>query len=184
MWYGTDNRQKAAKQLAARNTAILNRAHSISLGINLLFILLRLLIFHSSGTRATFLLYVILSLPALVIEFWLERIGRPTHAPNGDLKRSGEDLEAKGLTEFMWDVLYWTWGCVVAASLLGNKGWWLWGVIPVYGAWLAYTTFGSVRKGMAGLAGQGAEGEATNGVASSNRQKKMEKRGGQKTQYR
>lgn len=167
-----------------RNTAILNRAHAISLGINLLFILLRLLIFRSPNTRATLLLYIPLSLPAFVIEFWLERIGRPTHGANGELKRSGEDLEAKGLTEFMWDVLYWTWGCVVAATFLGNKGWWLWTVIPAYGAWLAYTTFGSVRKGMSGLAGQGGEDGVANGGAASNRQRKMEKRGGQKMQYR
>jgi len=25
----------------------------------------------------------------------------------------------------MWDVLYWGWGCVVLASLFGDKAWWL-----------------------------------------------------------
>ncbi|SLM39327.1 Protein of unknown function DUF788, TMEM208 [Lasallia pustulata] len=176
--------QKAAKQLAARNTAILNRTHAISLALNLLFIILRLLIFRSSRSRPTLHFYTLLSLPALVIEFWLERIGRPTHGANGELQRSGEDLEAKGLTEFMWDVLYWTWGCVVAATVLGNKGWWLWSVIPVYGTWLAYTTFGSVKKGMGGLTGQSGEDGVASGGATSNRQRKMEKRGGQKMQYR
>lgn len=57
-------------------------------------------------------------------------------------------------------------------------------MIPVYGAWLAYTTFGSVRKGMSGLAGQGGEDGVANGAATSNRQRKIEKRGGQKMQYR
>lgn len=98
--------------------------------------------------------------------------------------RAGEDLDAKGLTEFLWDVLYWTWGCVVAAAFLGDKAWWLWAVIPIYGAWLAYTTFGSVRNGMAGLAGQGGEEGVANGGAATNRRRKMEKRGGQKVQYR
>ncbi|MCJ1252947.1 hypothetical protein MMC24_000753 [Lignoscripta atroalba] len=176
--------QKAAKQLAARNTAILNRAHLISLGINLLFILLRFLVFRTLCTRATYSLYLVLSSPAFVIEFWLEKIGRPTHASNGDLKKCGEDLEAKGLTEYMWDVLYWSWGCIVVASLLGDKAWWMWAVIPLYSTWLAYTTFGSMRQGMAGLAGQGGQGDAANSGASSNRQRKIEKRGGQKVQYR
>lgn len=61
-------------------------------------------------------------------------------------------------------------------------------VIPVYSAYLAYTTFVAARGSMAGLgAGAGADGSAgtTSGQASgSKRQAKMEKRGGQKVQYR
>ena len=37
---------------------------------------------------------------------------------------------------------------------------------------------------MSGLAGQGGEEGVVNGGATSNRQRKMEKRGGQKVQYR
>ena len=171
--------QKATKQLAARNVAILNRLHLISLFLNSLFIILQFLIFRASVTRNTYLLYLILSAPAFVIEFWFENIGRPKYGQGGEVKRAGEDLEAKGLTEYMFDVLYWTWGTLAVSAVVGNKGWWLWTVVPVYSIWLAYTTFGSVRQGMAGLSGQGDEG-----TAMSNRQKKMEKRGGQKVQYR
>ncbi|MCJ1312819.1 hypothetical protein MMC25_006495 [Agyrium rufum] len=179
--------QKAAKQLATRNTALLSRIHLISLAINTLFILYRLLLRSRSTTRTTYLLYTLTTLPALTIEFWLEKIGRPTYsATTGDLVRSGEDLEAKGLTEYLFDVLYWSWATVVAAGLLGNGAWWMWGVIPVYSAWLAWSTFGGLRQGMAGMAGQGQEGEDGSGAggAQSKRQQKMEKRGGQKTQYR
>jgi hypothetical protein len=121
--------QKALKTLAARNTAILNRMHMISLGINLLFFIVHFL-FSSRSLFAWF----ILNLPALVIEFWFERIGRPTHA-NGDLKRSGEDLEAKGLTEWMWDLVRMGYGSCLLRILglydlhrreegLGWYGWW------------------------------------------------------------
>ncbi len=108
-----------------------------------------------------------------------------TAAENGELKRSGEDLEARGLTEYMWDVLYWSWGCIVMASLFGNRAWWLWTVIPLYSSWSAYTAFGGMRQSMARMTGQEASGDAfsINGN-TSNRQKKMEKRGGQKVQYR
>jgi hypothetical protein len=172
--------QKALKTLAARNTAILNRMHMISLGINLLFFIVHFL-FSSRSIFAWF----ILNLPALIIEFWFERIGRPTHA-NGDLKRSGEDLEAKGLTEWMWDITYWTWFCVVLAALVGNKAWYAWAAVPVYSGYLAFTTFTGARKGLAGMGGVAAEGEsAANGPAGqSKRQAKLEKRGGQKMQYR
>lgn len=177
-------KQKAAKQLAARNSATLKRMHIISLLINACFMFLRFLLFRASTNHTNYILYFILALPALLVEFWLERIGRPTHAPNGEVKKSGEDLDARGMTEFLWDVLYWSWGCTLLAGLFGNIAWWLWSVIPLYSIWVAYTTFGGMRQSMAGLAGQGASSDASPHVDLSNRQKKMEKRGGQKIQYR
>ena len=156
--------------------------HLISLGNNLLFLLLRLIVFRAKYTRNTLLLYVLLSAPALGIEFWLEKIGRPTYAENGELRRPGEDMDAKGLTEFMWDVLYWTWACVAAAAFLGNKAWWMYTVVPLYSIWIASSTILNMRQGMAGLAGQPG-GSGDNG-GESKRQKKLEKRGGQKIQNR
>ncbi|KAL8984485.1 MAG: hypothetical protein Q9177_004689 [Variospora cf. flavescens] len=176
--------QKAAKQQAARNTSILQRTHLISLAVNASFILLRMLVFQASCTRSTYLLYGLLSVPAFVIEFWFERIGRPAMAASGELKRSGEDLEAKGLTEYMWDVLYWTWGCIIFTTVFGDKAWWAYLVVPCYSIWLAWTTFGGMKQGMLGVPGGGDTDGMTNGP-TSNRQKKMEKKGGsQKVQYR
>jgi len=43
-----------------------------------------------------------------------------------ELRRAGEDLDAQGLTEFLWDVLYWTWGCLLFAAALGDWAWSLW----------------------------------------------------------
>jgi hypothetical protein len=129
-------------------------------------------------------LYFILSSPAFAIEFWLEKIGRPTFAPSGELKRPGEDLEAQGLTEYLWDVLYWSWGCIGLASLFGDRVWWAWLIIPLYSLWLAYTTFGGMRQAMKGVAAQGEGAEGGFNTGSSNRQKKIEKRGAQRAQYR
>jgi hypothetical protein len=142
----------------------------------LLYHLLRLLLF----TRKL-LPYILLTCPSLLIEFWFERIARPTYGTDGDLKRAGEDLEAKGLTEWMWDVLYWTWGCVVLVAIAGDWAWWAYAAVPVYSAYLGFTTYSGVRQGMAGLGG-GGEGSA--GGGQSKRQAKLEKRGGQKVQYR
>lgn len=172
--------QKAAKQQAARNKAILNRTHLLALGFHLLFAVLRSVAFRSSSIRI--LPYFLLSTPAIAIQFWFEKIGRPSTAPNGDL-RAGEDLEAKGLTEYLWDVLYWSWCCTALAGLFGDRAWWAWAAIPVYSIWLAWTTFGGMRQGLAGMAGQNGQ-ESANGGGASNRQKKLEKRGGQKVQYR
>ena len=154
----------------------------MALSINIIFILLRFVLSRAPTTNASYLLYFTLTTPAIAIEFWLEKIGRPSTTSNREL-RAGEDLEAKGLTEYLWDVLYWSWGCMVLAAFFGDRAWWLWGVIPLYSAWLAWTTFGGMRQGMAGMAGQDG-GTGADGNGTSNRQKKMEKRGGQKVQYR
>lgn len=173
--------QKAQKTQAARNSATLKRTHLISLGVYLSFFLLRALLF----TRRLLPFFLLVS-PALIIEFWFERIGRPTYAEtvNGkELKRAGEDLEAKGLTEWMWDVLYWTWGCTVLATLFGDKVWWLYIAVPLYSGYLAFTTYTGMRQGFAGMSG-GADGDSAGSGGPSKRQAKMEKRGGQRVQYR
>ena len=174
-------KQKALKTLAAKNTATLNRTHLISLGVNAFWLLLRFLLF-----RRRLLPYVLITFSALFIEFWFERIARPTYTdtPNGkELKRAGEDLEAKGLTEWMWDIVYWTWGCIVVAAVLGDWAWWLYAVVPLYSAWLAFSTYTGVRQGMGGMMGGGSGGGDGSG-GQSKRQAKMEKRGGQKVAYR
>ncbi|KAL4791149.1 hypothetical protein BDV19DRAFT_314760 [Aspergillus venezuelensis] len=179
--------QKASKTLAARNTSILLRTHLITFFLHALYILL-----HSLFSRPRSLKpYYILALPTLLIEFYLDKIGRPTYAPSPDgsgaksLRSPGEDLNAVGLTEYMWDVLYWTWGCIGAVCVFGDRAWWLWGVVPVYSVWLAYSTVMGVKGGLSGFGGgEGGEGGAVGSGAESKRQKKMEKRGGRGVQYR
>jgi SRP-independent targeting protein 2/TMEM208 len=166
--------KKAAKSLAVRNAATLTRTHLISAILHSLFILLRFFLLSRSLTP-----YLILSAPALVLQFYLDRLGRPSYAADGSLRRAGEDLEAKGLTEFTWDIVYWTWINIVLVIVFGDKAWWLYLVVPGYSVYLAATTVGGM-KGMLGGIGDGAAAPET----ESKRQKKMEKRGGQKVAYR
>lgn len=106
-------------------------------------------------------------------------MGRPKYAENGTPIRAGLDLEAKGLTEYMWDVVYWTWINLALVMIFGDRAWWLYLVVPVYSLYAIVTTVGGIRGTLSGLGGAGSEGQA-----QSNRQKKMEKRGGQKVVYR
>lgn len=76
-----------------------------------------------------------------------------------------------------------------AVCVFGDKGWWLWVVIPLYSGWLAWTTVMGMKSGLAGLGGAAAGGvapgnDAATSGSESKRQKKMEKRGGQRVQYR
>lgn len=150
----------------------------ISVIIHALFILLRFFFLSRSLTP-----YLLLSAPALVLEFYLDRLGRPSYAADDSLRRAGEDLEAKGLTEFMWDVVYWTWINVALVILFGNRAWWLYLVVPVYSTYLAATTLGGMKGLLGGMGGAAGDGTAAPEVESK-RQRKMEKRGGQKVSYR
>ncbi|PLN81134.1 hypothetical protein BDW42DRAFT_169653 [Aspergillus taichungensis] len=172
--------QKATKSLAARNASRLARTHMITLGLHLVFFLL-----HWTFNRPRSLKpYFFLAFPTLLIEAYLDRLGRPRHDPaDGSLRSPGEDLGAAGLTEYMWDILYWTWGCIGAVCLFGDRAWWLWIVVPLYSVWLAYTTVMGMKSGLAGMGGGGSN-EGSAAAAESKRQKKMEKRGGQRMSYR
>jgi hypothetical protein len=172
-----DVQQKAAKSLASKNAATLNRTHQITVLLHSLFWALHFLFNRPSAL----LRYILLTLPALGIEFYLERLGRPRYSPqDGSLKQAGEDMSASGLTEYMWDVTYWTWGCLVAACVFGDRAWWLYLAVPFWSVYLLWTTFTGMKKGLAGMGGSGeASGETT-----SKRQQKLEKRGGQRVQHR
>lgn len=169
--------QKAAKTLAARNSALLQKTHITTAILHAVFLLL-----HNLFNRPRSLLpYALTAIPALAIEFYFERLGRPRYNSNDySLRSPGEDLDARGLTEYLWDVLYWTWGCMAAACVFGDRAWWLWGLVPLYSGWLAYTTFMGVRKGFAGMGNEGGDAAP---ALESKRQKKLERRG-QRVKYR
>lgn len=124
-----------------------------------------------------------MSAPGLILEYWLDSIGRPTYDESGNLRRAGEDLDAAGLTEFFWDIIYWTWINLIAVVIIGNRAWWLYLVVPSYAIYAAVTTARGVKGMLGGLGGAATEGEVGE-QAQSKRQQKMEKRGGQKVSYR
>jgi hypothetical protein len=97
-----DSVQKAAKTLATNNTSTLNRTHIITASLQALFHLLRYTSL-SSGNR-TFLLYLLLTVPALALEIFLKMSSRPQYTTDSagvlTLRTSSGDLEATGLTEY------------------------------------------------------------------------------------
>lgn len=138
--------QKAKKDRAKANISSLNTLHIGTLTLNVLFILFSLLI-----RRRSMLTYAILSIPSLVAEYILESTGRPKFDPTTKaLNYSGEDLAAPGLTEYMFDVIWVTWFCLVSVIVFGNWGWIFWSVVPVYGVYKGYGLLGMARGMMGG----------------------------------
>ncbi|KAK6519615.1 hypothetical protein TWF281_003437 [Arthrobotrys megalospora] len=171
--------QKAAKATARKNESSLNLLHILSLAFNLFFILYRFIYHSSSVTKGAIYSYVIFNVPALGIQYYLESIGRPK-----DARKAGDDLNAGGMMEMLWDVIYVTWACLGLVAFFGEKFWWLWAVIPLYGAYAAYTTATGMRDTLGGLGGAANDMAAPG--AGSKRQAKMEKRtaDGKNVRYR
>lgn len=144
---------KAKKDQAKANTAALNSLHTTSIGINTIFVLLSVLYLKRS-----FLAYILLSIPALGCQYALEVSGRPKYDVKGNLTRSGEDLAAQGLTEYMFDVVWVTWATLLAVTVFGRFGWFVYLIVPIYGAYIAWGLFGKARGMMGGRqGGQGIE---------------------------
>lgn len=144
---------KARKDLAKSNAEKLKNLHLVSLALNSTFILVSLL------TRSRSLLtYGILSAPAFGAQYVLETSGRPKYTTlNGktSLRTAGEDLGAPGLTEYMFDIIWVTWACLISALVVGNKGWWLYAVVPVFAVWKGWGLLGAAR----GMMGSGNRGQ-------------------------
>lgn len=168
--------QKAAKSLASRNTFILRRNHLVTLAIHLLFLLFEILFVR----RRSWLAYLAFCLPAFVIEIYLDIIGRPEYSHDGFLRRPGQDLGAKGLTEYMWDVVYWTWINILLVLIFGDKAWWLYLVVPGYTAYLATTTVGGLK---AVISPPRDTGNAMATGTEIKRQQKLGKKGQQRMAY-
>ncbi len=140
--------QKAKKDRAKSNAAALNNLHIGALVVNGAFLLFRYFF-----KKRSLLLYLLLSIPSFLCQLTLERSGRPKYdAVTGALKSAGEDLAAPGLTEYMFDVIWVTWGTVVLVTLFGNKFWLLWAIVPAYGAYKGYNLLGATRQ-MAAMQG-------------------------------
>ncbi|CAG8612245.1 7117_t:CDS:2, partial [Diversispora eburnea] len=66
--------------------------------------------------------------------------GTPRFRPNGSVDWPGEDLNAEGLTAYMFDVIYVTW-FVHITSMFFEWAWWFYTVIPLFGAYKIWTLF-------------------------------------------
>ncbi|KAK1831722.1 hypothetical protein QBC39DRAFT_83966 [Podospora conica] len=153
--------QKARKDRAKSNAATLNNLHIGSAVVTVLFLALHF-VFRSRSLFWWFLC----SLPSFICQAFLEYSGRPSYDPaTGALKKSGEDLAAQGLTEYMFDVVWITWGATILVALFGNKAWFIWAIVPAFGVYKAWGMMGAAKQMAAGLSGGGG-GAGTEGAGA------------------
>ena len=162
---------KARKDLAKANVAALSTLHIASLILNGIFIAFSL-IFRSRSLVT----YFVLSIPAFACQYILETSGRPKYTTlNGksSLKSAGEDLAAPGLTEYLFDVVWVTWGCLFVVLGLGDKGWWIYAIVPVFGLWKGWGLVGAARGMMGAGQPQPQAAEEQQAAPQNRRQRRM-----------
>jgi hypothetical protein len=123
----------AQKRLAASNVKTLLTHRYAALTINLLFILLRLFLRRKSTTYTLYIMYFLSASLAVWLQLQLEFVGRPKFDVRGGVVDPGSDLAQKGMTEYMFDVLYLTWGIQVLVATTTGWAWFLY--LLVRGAW-------------------------------------------------
>jgi len=161
--------QKARKDRAKSNSATLNNLHIGSLAVNIIFLALHFL-FRSRSLFWWFLA----SVPSFVCQGFLEWSGRPSYDPTTHaLKKSGEDLAAQGLTEYMFDVIWVTWAAAILVALFGNWAWFMWLIVPVFGAYKLFGVASAAKQMASGMGGGGMNGAgAGTGAPAGNRKQR------------
>jgi len=180
----------AEKKQATKNTKILKEIHLISLGVNALTLLIIFLLNRPSNKKPFFFFNV----PLVICELIVEKIGRPRFTLEKvsggrtvpKLVSSGEDLSQSGLTEYLFDIIYFTLLQNIVLVILGtNNVWYLSLVIPAFAAYKLYGLFLGGRQLLGGRSSFKEEEPASGSKekGQSKRQQKLEKRG-QKVRYR
>ncbi|SCU77292.1 LAFA_0A00870g1_1 [Lachancea sp. 'fantastica'] len=169
---------KASKKQAQANLQALKQLYTVLGGVAVL-VLPRLL--FSSGKRWMWI--SVLHAPAAACVYILEKNGRPRYDAAGHIAREGMDLSQKGLTEWMFDIIY--------LSLLADSGlilfnslklWYIMLLVPIYFGYKIKGFAGPMLGGMNNAKAQ-RPSSASAPAAKSKRQEKREKQG-EKTRYR
>ncbi|KAI8388399.1 uncharacterized protein BYT42DRAFT_611451 [Radiomyces spectabilis] len=170
----------SSKKIAAANKRTLANLQKGFLIVNAIYILWRAIYHWSSFTISQLVLYVCTGGLSMFFYSVLESSGRPSYDASGSLRSSGDDLNAEGLTAYMFDIIYVTWFVHLTTAFISNKFWFAYLVIPAYALYKCVPMIMSYL----GSGGMGSEGAAPE-AAKSKRQAKLEKRAnkGQSVKY-
>lgn len=166
----------SSKKLAAANSKTLNQLHLITAIINIVSILGIFVLKRPASYKP----WLILSIPSFIIEYNLEKSGRPTFS-GSKLIRSGDDIHQQGgLYEYFFDIVYLTWAFDILMVIIGsNKVWWLYSVIPGFAIYKLYgivSPFLQNRKGAKAGSEEQQQQQQQSASGTSKRQQKLQAR--------
>ncbi|KAL0074590.1 hypothetical protein J3Q64DRAFT_1841959 [Phycomyces blakesleeanus] len=160
----------SSKKIAAANKRTISNLRKGFIAVNVTYFLWRIVYHWQTFTTVQMVLYVLSLGVSLFFYSVLEGSAESRYDASGALVASGDDLNAEGLTAYMFDIIYITWATHLLTAFISNKGWYLYLVIPAYAAYkifpMAMSYFGSKEP----------QTEKAETDGKSKRQAKMEKR--------
>ncbi|KAJ9162912.1 hypothetical protein P3X46_022649 [Hevea brasiliensis] len=154
---------QGAKKRKEENTRHMTKLRHLIIACNVIYVLARMLIFHSTFTWKHWMGLVLTSIAYFIPYQQLAAMAKPTYADDGDLLDGGFDMSTGGICGYLHDVIYIT-SFVQLMSIISEKFWFTYLVIPAFGA---YKSLGFVR----GFLSLGSEGD----VEDEKTRKKREK---------
>lgn len=154
---------KKRKEENARHMANLRR---IIIACNVIYVLVRMLIFYSSFTWKHWIGLLVTSAAYIIPYKQLAQMAKPSYA-DGELLDGGFDMSTGGICGYFHDIIYIT-SFVQISSIISGKFWYMYLVIPGFAA---YKSFGLIR----GFLPTGSEGDVEDEKTRKKREK-MEKK--------
>ncbi|CAK7338115.1 unnamed protein product [Dovyalis caffra] len=145
---------KKRREENARHMANLRR---LIIACNVIYVLVRMVIFHSSFTWKHWIGLILTSAAYYIPYGQLAAMASPAYAADGDLLDGGFDMSTGGICGYLHDVIYIT-SFVQLMSIISGKFWYTYLVIPAFGA---YKSFGFIRGFLSHGSEEGAEDEKT-----------------------
>ncbi|XP_043715595.1 transmembrane protein 208 homolog [Telopea speciosissima] len=158
---------QGAKKRKEENARHMNKLLRFIIGCNVIYMLVRMLVFYSTVTWKHWAGLFVTSLAYAFPYQQLAKMAQPTYADDGELLDGGFDMSTGGVCGYLHDVIYIT-SFVQLMSIISGKFWFTYLVIPAFGA---YKVFGVTK----GLLSHGSEGTMED-EKSHKKREKMEKK--------
>ncbi|CAN1328771.1 Transmembrane protein 208 [Linum perenne] len=122
---------QGAKKRKEENSRHMANLRRIIIACNAIYVLVRLLIFHSSFTWKHWIGLVLTSVAYYFPYQQLAAMAKPSYGDDGELFDGGFDMTTTGICGYLHDVIYIT-SFVQIASILSDKFWYTYLVVRAY----------------------------------------------------
>ncbi|CAO2840584.1 unnamed protein product [Amaranthus hypochondriacus] len=127
---------QGAKKRKEENARHMSKLLRIIIGCNVAYILVRMIFYHSSFTWKHWIGLILTSLAYAIPYKQLANMAKPSYADDGELIDGGFDMSTGGVCGYLHDIIYIT-SFVQIASLISDKFWYTYLVIPGFAAYKA-----------------------------------------------
>ncbi|CAL1415026.1 unnamed protein product [Linum trigynum] len=125
---------QGAKKRKEENSRHMANLLRIIIACNAIYVVVRLLIFHSSFSWKHWIGLTLTSLAYYLPYQQLASMAKPSYGDDGELFDGGFDMSTGGICGYLHDVIYIT-SFVQIASILSDKFWYTYLVIPAFGVY-------------------------------------------------